>query len=222
MECGGMVSSEANQCPHCKTNCYGIRGVNCTVCGEILKFSEARRMQNPFFDERSDSFHDSCYQQVSRKSVEKQTINCPVCTQPNQFSYNNRNQRINCSKCGHPYEGKVQNDTYSCCFYCGYILEKNLEVRIGKTSGYAHKLCYTPQRQSEQLQFEINKENRDKKMAEEARQEMKKKAQEKFESKLRGALLPGLFMGGLSVAMGVWAIVLFGILFGLYLIIDWE
>ena len=79
-----------------------------------------------------------------------------------------------------------------------------------------------PQRQSEQLQFEINKENRDKKMAEEARKEMKKKAQENFESKLRGALLPGLFMGGLSVAMGVWAIVLFGILFGLYLIIDWE
>ncbi len=215
-----MVSSEATQCPHCKTGGYGIQGVKCHVCSGVLKFSEARRMCNPVFDDRLDSFHDACYQQVTRKIVEKQTINCPVCTQPHLFSYENRNQSINCSKCGHPYKSTVKNDTYSWCFYCGYTLEKNLEVRIGKSSYYAHKLCYTPQRQSEVLQSERNIENRDKKMAEETRLKKKKEADEKFESKLRGALLPGLFMGGLSLAMGIWAILLFAILFGLYFIID--
>ncbi len=225
MECGGLVSSEAYKCPHCNTGRDGIRGVNCTVCGEILKISEARKMQHHLLDDRTNFFHDSCYQQVSRKSVENPTIkiNCPVCTQPNQFPYRNRNKYINCSQCGHPFECKVQNDPYTSCFYCGYTLEKNLEVRIGKTYNfYAHKLCYTPQRQSEQLQFAIDKENRDKKIAEETRLKMIKKAQEKFESKLRGAFWPALFIGGLSLAMGIWAILLFGILFGLYLIIGNE
>ena len=223
MECGGMVSSEAYKCPHCNTGRDGIRGVNCIVCGEILKISEARRMESRKFDDRNDYFHDSCYQQVTRKIVEKQTINCPVCTQPHQFSYDNRNQSINCSKCGHPYKCTVKNDTYSSCFYCGYPLENNLEVRIGKNFNfYSHKLCYTPQRQSQQLQFERDREDRDKKISEETRLKKKKEADEKFESKLRGAFWPGLFIGGLSLAMGVWAILLFGILFGLYLIIGNE
>lgn len=78
MECGGMVSSEADKCPHCNTGRDGIRGVNCKVCGGLLKFSECYRYY----------FHDSCYQQVTRKIVErKKTINCPVCAEPNQFSY---------------------------------------------------------------------------------------------------------------------------------------
>ncbi|WP_193975067.1 hypothetical protein [Microcoleus sp. LEGE 07076] len=45
MECGGMVSSEAYKCPHCNTGRDGIRGVNCTICGGFLKFSEARHIK---------------------------------------------------------------------------------------------------------------------------------------------------------------------------------
>jgi hypothetical protein len=64
MECGGMVSSEADQCPHCKTGSYGIQGVKCTVCGGLLKFSEAHRIDR--FEENTDFFHNSCYQKVSQ------------------------------------------------------------------------------------------------------------------------------------------------------------
>jgi hypothetical protein len=61
MECGGMVSSEAHQCPQCKTDREGIRGVECKVCLGILKKSEATR--------HGGYLHDSCYQKVSRKIV---------------------------------------------------------------------------------------------------------------------------------------------------------
>jgi RNA polymerase subunit RPABC4/transcription elongation factor Spt4 len=120
MECGGIVSSEAHQCPQCKTDREGIRGVECKVCLEILKISEATR--------RSGYFHDSCYQKVSRPIVErKKTINCPVCQQPNHFSYgyfttprrHGGTQHINCAKCGHPYlyQPIEKDDPYSNCMY---------------------------------------------------------------------------------------------------------
>ncbi|HCV29348.1 MAG TPA: hypothetical protein DGO89_03345 [Microcoleaceae bacterium UBA9251] len=236
MECGGMVSSEANQCPHCKTSRDGIRGVKCHVCGGLLKFSESiKRYYDD--DEKSEFFHHACYQQVSLKIVEKnQTINCPVCSEPNHFSYGRRErnwrthfkERINCAKCGHPYEYEQteENDPYTNCMYCGFLLEKNLEVVVknpyGGYDSYAHKLCYTNERQAEQLRLKEYLENSRKKSEEETRIKKKKEADEKFESKLRGAFWPGLFMGGLSLAMGIWAILLFGILFGLYLIIGNE
>lgn len=231
MECGGMVSSEADKCPHCNTGRDGIQGVKCHVCSGVLKFSEARRINH--FEEKSEFFHESCYQQVSRKIVEKkQTINCPVCAQPNQFSYANDTQskrfsrfryieRINCPKCGHPYEYKQlqENDPYSNCMYCGFLIENNLEVHI-RDKYYAHKVCNTNERQAQEIWSMEYHENNRKKIDEEQRLKKKKEADEKFESKLRGALLPGLFMGGLSLVMGVWAILLFAILFGLYFIID--
>jgi DNA-directed RNA polymerase subunit RPC12/RpoP len=232
-----MVSSEADKCPHCNTGRDGIRGVNCLVCGGLLKFSEARRITKGYYEYAKSEFcHDACYQQVTRKIVEKkQTINCPVCSEPNQFSYaqqssnkprSNYKERINCAKCGHPYEYQQtkENDPYTECKYCGFLLEKNREVLIKNYYGgydhYAHKVCYTNERQAQELRSMEYHENSRKKIEEEQRLKKKKEAEEKFESKLRGALLPGLFMGGLSLAMGVWAILLFGILFGLYLIID--
>jgi len=230
MECGGMVSSEAYQCPHCKTGGYGIQGVKCTVCGGLLKFSEAHRIDR--FEENTDFFHNSCYQKVSQIVDKKKTINCPACTHPNQFSYaTNRGNnfsafQLNCANCGHPYEYQQtkENDPYTECKYCGFLLEKNREVLIKNYYGgydhYAHKVCYTNERQAQELRSMEYHENSRKKIEEEQRLKKKKEAEEKFESKLRGALLPGLFMGGLSLAMGVWAILLFGILFGLYLIID--
>lgn len=137
MECGGIVSSEANQCPHCKK--HGIHGVKCHACGEISKFSEAVRIQKLSDQEKNDFFHNYCYQQVGQKIVEKKKIiNCPLCAQPNQFSYANRGSHymarlhsqdcINCSKCGHPYkyEQTKENDPYTQCTYCEFILEKSL------------------------------------------------------------------------------------------------
>lgn len=105
--------------------------------------------------------------------------------------------------------------------YCGFLIEKNLEVHI-RDKYYAHKVCNTNERQAQEIRSMEYQENNRKKFDEEQRLKKKKEADEKFESKLRGALLPGLFMGGLSLAMGIWAILLFGILFGLYFIIDWE
>ena len=235
MECGGMVSSEAYKCPHCNTGSDGIRGVNCTICGGFLKFSEARHIKLGEYS-KSQFFHNSCYQKISQTVEKKKTINCPVCTQPNLFSNADPrsrlhySERINCAKCGHPYEYQQtkENDPYTECMYCGFLLEKNLEVLVFKSDYhdspdyYSHKLCDTNERQAQRLKNQEYHENSRHKIEEQSRLKKKKEADEKFESKLRGALLPGLFMGGLSLAMGVWAILLFGILFGLYFIIDWE
>jgi len=236
MECGGMVSSEADKCPHCNTGRDGIRGVNCTICGGFLKFSEARHIK-PHKSSESQFFHDSCYQKISQTVEKKKIINCPVCTQQNLFSYaKDRSSRIspsyykesiNCAKCGHPYEYQPtkENDPYTNCNYCGLLLEKQLEVLFKDYRGYdryAHKLCYTNERQAQELRSMEYHENDRKEIEEEQRLKKKKEADEKFESKLRGAFWPGLFIGGLSLAMGIWAILLFGILFGLYLIIGNE
>jgi len=81
-ECGGMVSSEAHQCPQCKTGREGIRGVECKVCLGILKISEATR--------HNGYFHNSCYQKVS-KIVERKKENNKLpglpATTPFQFQW---------------------------------------------------------------------------------------------------------------------------------------
>jgi hypothetical protein len=221
-------SSEAYQCPHCKTGSYGIQGVKCTVCGGLLKFSEAHRIDR--FEENTDFFHNSCYQKVSQIVEKKKTINCPACTHPNQFSYatNRRNnfsafhygERVTCANCGHPYEYKQleANDPYTGCMYCKFLLEKHLEVHI-ETQGYAHKVCYTHERQARELERKEYKENSEKKMNEERLKIEIKKAHKNLEEIINITLLPVLFIGGISVySGGFWGSLLFGIFFALYII----
>jgi DNA-directed RNA polymerase subunit RPC12/RpoP len=237
MECGGMVSSEANQCPHCKTGYIGIRGVNCHACGGLLKVSEAIR-HSP----KSPDFHNSCYQQISRQIIEKkQTINCPVCAQPNQFSYgkssyyrNSRNpyssgttsrshntERINCAKCGHPYEYKQieANDPYEHCKYCDFLLEKNLELKILDVESYyyAHKICNNKERQAKQVERNKYFENQEMMKKEEEHKWKRKRAKENANDFVRAALIPILLFVGFCVYIGGFWTPFFFVFLAIYL-----
>jgi len=239
MECGGMVSSEANQCLHCKTDSNGIKGVKCTTCGGLLKFSEAIKV-NDYYDEGAEkyiyrSFHNSCYQQISCKIVEKKlTINCPVCGQPNQFSYGNsshgysrshRTERINCAKCAHPYEYKqtAANDPYASCKYCRFLLEKDLEVKILNPYNkdfydYVHKLCNNKERQAQELETKKYYENQEIMRNEEKHKMERKKAKENVEVSLKETFIPILLFGGFCVYVGGFWTPLFCVFLALYLI----
>ncbi len=235
MECGGMVSSEANQCPHCKTGRNGINGLKCHACGGLLKLSEAITfsLHGESDYEKSESFHNSCYQQISRKIEKKQTINCPVCAQPKQFSYANysyrysiinNTERINCANCGHPYEYKhiKANDPYARCKYCGFLLEKDLEVKIvdpqNNQDYYAHKLCNNKERQEQQVETKKYYENQEMMRNEEKYKMERKKAKESFEVSFKETFIPILLFGGFCVYVGGFWTPLFCIFLALYLI----
>ena len=236
MECGGIVSSEADRCPQCHTGREGIRGVECKVCLGILKKTEATR---------SGYFHDSCYQKVSRPIVErKKTINCPVCQQPNPFSfshtssftsklrnYSNRIQQI-CAKCGHPYAYQpiAEDDPYSSCIYCGLPLEKSLEVQI-IGSGYAHKVCNNNARQDREVQREVQLQRiREERREEEIRYSHKKeiekreKKQKKLYKNLKSAIAYSVWTlfipGGFCFFIGYYSASMFlGFLFAIRIIL---
>jgi len=233
MECGGMVSSEAHRCPQCQTDREGIRGVECKVCLEPLKISEATYKNSGYF-------HNSCYQKVSRPIVErKKTINCPVCQQPNHFSFSygygttsSRNhsgsiQQI-CTKCGHPYAYQPieKDDTYSICNYCGFVLKKSREVQI-IGSQYAHKVCNNNKRQKQELQIQKNREEtREEEIRYRHKKEREKKEnkQKKLYENLKSAIADSvgtlLVPGGFCFFIGYYGgSVFFGILFALRIIL---
>lgn len=236
-ECGGMVSSEAHRCPQCNTGREGIRGAECKVCLGLLKISEATYAQSGYF-------HNYCYQKVSRPIVErKKTINCPVCQQPNHFSfshtssftsnlrnYSNMIQQI-CAKCGHPYAYQpiAKDDPYSMCIYCGCMLENSLEVQI-IGSGYAHKVCNNRARQCRELQKQkYSEEMREKQREEEIRYRQEKEREKREEKQknlyenLKTAIADSvgtlLVPGGFCFLIGYYGgSVFFGILFAIRII----
>ena len=233
MECGGMVSSEANQCPHCKGS---FRGVKCKACGGLLTFSEAIKVRHSFYEDTSEYFHNSCYQQITCEIVEKKkTINCPVCAQPNQFSYGNYRyhrysrrhdtERINCANCGHPYEYEQSeaNDPYANCKYCEFLLEKDLEVKIlnpqNNKDYYAHKLCNNKERQAQELETKKYYENQEMMRNEEKHKMERKEAMENANGCLQQTLIPMLILGGFCIYWGGFSLWLFGVSFTVYLIL---
>jgi DNA-directed RNA polymerase subunit RPC12/RpoP len=204
----------------------------------LLKISEVTYNHRGYF-------HDSCYQKVSRQIVEKKkTINCPVCQQPNLFSYGQNNysgsrlhnyHSISCANCGHPYAytPREENDPYCNCMYCGFLLEKSLEVQI-IGSQYAHKVCNTNERQYRELQRKKNQENmvkmreqerktreEDEKKAEEKIREEKKKKNlsKKFKSAIDVAYVPLLIPGGFFLVFGnFWGSLVCGVLLAIFII----
>lgn len=235
MECGAMVSSEAHQCPQCNTGREGIRGAECKVCLGLLKISEATYAHSGYF-------HNSCYQKVSRPIIErKKTINCPVGQQPNLISYGENNNYsgsrlhnshfISCANCGHPYAYRPpeEDDPYCNCMYCGFLLEKNLEVHI-KDKYYAHKVCNTKERQYLELQSKKNQENmvkmreEERKMREEDYQKKREEKKKKnFSKKLKSAIgeayVPLLIPGGFFFVFGnFWGSLVCGVLLAIFII----
>lgn len=98
IECDGKVSSEAGECPHCKTK-YP-HGVQCAVCCHVMKRAEART------NRKGHWVHHSCYEKIKIEEIKFDTIVCPAChTQVNGSPVDK------CPKCGHPFSVKT-------CHYC--------------------------------------------------------------------------------------------------------
>jgi len=94
IECGKSVSSEAAQCPHCKTNVPV--GRKCRVCHQI----------SAIFKE-SNGLCKSC-----ANKLEKTSIACELCGSPPQSAYHG----AECKNCGHRL-GNIRN-----CRFCSLML----------------------------------------------------------------------------------------------------
>lgn len=130
IECNGKVSSEAGECPHCKTK-YP-RGVSCVFCAQVMKHSEARSTRE--IKQEEPWTHHRCYETAKLKS---DTIVCRVC-----------HTRVNgsvvavCPKCGHPFRVEI-------CYYCcrpvyaekAKIWEEYSGYTDSRYDVYAHPLC---------------------------------------------------------------------------------
>ncbi|HBR15983.1 MAG TPA: hypothetical protein DD725_00020 [Deltaproteobacteria bacterium] len=125
IEWGGQISSEAKECPQCKTG-YP-QGEPCAVCNQVVKESEAERTLDSIWN----LAHPRCYEKVKTD-----TIVCEIChTEVKGIPV------TVCPKCGHPFKVKE-------CKYCGAnVYEKNAtEIYHSDSEGgyytdYAHPLC---------------------------------------------------------------------------------
>jgi hypothetical protein len=160
LECGGWVSSQASRCPHC-TTLYPC-GVKCTVCCKFLKRSEALKITKEYggAENRVDTkfFHYSCHHQVSQIRLGRARTSCPVCKSAIEFD---TSSFAGCPKCGHTFATKLEDPSFTPCYYCGFRLNKNLEVKVKEVSRpfldhwitepiYAHKICYTQEREEQE------------------------------------------------------------------------
>ena len=164
MECGGWVSSQAPECPHCTTR-YPL-GVKCVVCCQILKRTEALKLMKEYGGAENrvsvKFFHYSCHREVSQIRMGRSRASCPVCKSAIEFD---TSSFIACYKCGHQFPTKLEDPSFTSCCYCGFRLNKNLEVQIKEVSRpfldrwitepvYAHKACYTEERQEEEKKLQ--------------------------------------------------------------------
>ena len=157
-ECGKTVSSEAPRCPHCRSN-YPI-GVKCIVCCQNLKRSQAKKDKKEYGGAENrvvvKFFHENCYQQVSQIRTGRGRTSCPVCRHSLEFE---TASSVSCQNCGQNFATNLSDPILAFCCYCNFGLNTNLETAIKEESRpfldgwitetiYAHKLCYTPERQN--------------------------------------------------------------------------
>ena len=160
MECGGLVSFQASQCPRCSSR-YPL-GVKCIVCCQVLKRSSALKITKEYGGANNSIsvkfFHHSCYNQVSQLRMGRSRTSCPTCKYSIEFD---TSSSITCSNCGQRITTHLQDPSFAPCCYCGFRLNKNLEVAVKQVSRpflegwvtetlYAHKICYTKERQDQE------------------------------------------------------------------------
>jgi len=157
IECGGMVSSQASQCPRCTTN-YPF-GVKCIVCCQNLKRSGALKKTKEYGGAENKIevkfFHEACYQQVSQLKIGRSRITCHVCKNPIEFD---TSSTVSCYNCGQEIRTHFKDPSFAPCCYCNLPLNKSLEVAVKQVNRqfldgvtretvYSHKVCYTKERQ---------------------------------------------------------------------------
>lgn len=212
IECGGSVSSQASQCPRCSTR-YPF-GVKCIVCCKILKRSEALKLVRDYGETNQPNvikfFHHSCYEQVSKVRIGRSRTSCPVCKHPIEFD---TCSSVNCPNCGHHILTRLENPSFAPCCYCGFPLNTRLEVAIKEVPRqfldgwvtetlYAHKICYTPERQAEekkqQKKDQIDQVVASKRKSRNRREKQAAKYQETLVVSIVFGLAIGFFIGGLG------------------------
>lgn len=192
IECNGLVSSEANLCPHCNSSYY--KGVVCRCCDQIMKYSQQFNTRVEFYlnynqkESASFSGHKSCFERVYAKSLAKVycNINCPLCShsitvdRDKVFDYENSN----CRKCGNKMNMSQIGQPFAKCYYCNLRLISQSEINFqiyDKFGNYlethfSHKECFTSYR-SEKINREIAERTQRSKEFEEQR--VKKEREEK-------------------------------------------
>ena len=211
-ECDRLVSSQALQCQHCKTR-YPL-GVKCIVCCKILKRSEALKVSKEYGGAENrvsvKFFHNSCHNQVSQLRTGRARTSCPACQYSIEFD---TSSYVTCHNCGHNFATHLENFSFASCCYCGFRLNKRLEVEVKEVSRpflegwitetiYAHKICYTTERQEQEKTLLI-KERSEKKQIDRKRRERINKKQSARNIETLGlsvglGLVLGIVVGGLG------------------------
>jgi len=210
IECGGTVSSQASQCPRCSTK-YPF-GVKCTVCCKAFKRSEALKLVRDYEKTNQPDivrfFHHSCYKLVSQVRIGRSRTSCPVCKHAIEFD---TSSSVNCPNCGQHILTSLEKPSFAPCCYCDFPLNTRLEVALKEVPRqflegwvtetiYAHKICYTPERQQEEKKQQ-KKEQLDtiiagKKQAKSFRKKQSLKNQENLAVSIILGIVIGIIVGG--------------------------
>lgn len=222
IECGGLASSQASQCPRCTTR-YPF-GVKCIVCCQQMKRSDALKTTKEYGGAENrisvKFFHPTCHAQVSQIRIGRSRTSCPVCKVSIQFD---TGSWVTCYQCGHEFSTRLEDPSFAACSYCGLHLNKSLEVKVKEVSRpfltgwitepvYAHKLCYTQERQEEEQKLQkkerITKEYVKKKKASDSRKKQALRNRETLILSVCLGLVIGLIVGGLGgvVSHFVWGL----------------
>ncbi len=212
IECGGLVSSQASQCPRCSSR-YPL-GVKCIVCCQTLKRSEALKLTKEYGGAENrvsvKFFHYSCHEQISQIRIGRARTSCPTCHAPIEFD---TASSVNCHNCGQIIPTNLANPSVAHCCYCGFLLNKSLEVAIKEVSRpflsgiitetlYAHRICYTSERQEQEEQLKkrqkLDQSRITRKKAEIRRSKQVSKNKETLAFSIFLGLAAGIIIGGVG------------------------
>lgn len=215
IECGKPLSSQAAQCTHCQSR-YPL-GVKCIVCCQVLRRAEAIKIKKEYGGAENrisvKFFHPDCYQQVGHIRIGRSRAICPVCQRSMEFD---TSSYTTCSHCGQSFPTNLADPSFAACCYCGFRLNKSLEVAVKEASRpflegwvtetvYAHRICYTSERQEEEKRL-LAKEQREKERLypQKAATRHNQKAERKIEALISSVfigLFVGVLIGGISVTL---------------------
>jgi hypothetical protein len=135
---------------------------------------------------------------------------CPVCKSPIEFE---TSSSVTCFHCGQRFQTNLRDPSFASCCYCGFRLNKSLEVEVKKVSRqfldgwvaepvYAHRVCYTSERQEQERKLQ-NKEQIDQKRVSEKLVEIRHqkriaKNKETLVLSIVLGLTAGIILGGLG------------------------
>lgn len=212
IECGGIISSQACECPRCQTP-YPF-GVKCAVCCQVVKRSEAIKTVKDYGETSQPSivryFHSACYKQVSQVRVGRSRTSCPTCRHPIEFE---TSSSITCPNCGHQISTKLENPSFANCCYCGFPVNTRLEVAVKEVQRrfldglvletvYAHKVCYTKEREVKERGIRAQNQSDTKLSRKINTNNLRKKQTKKYQETLALSLVLGLLLGLIVGGLG--------------------